>query len=440
MPPMKHILVFFLLFPVWLAAQDDSTATIDGRLKIYGGDASLRVAMVQDADVLIGELDDLVGEMPGTAFPIILKLYPPEEGKPSRIAKQFLKPEGGKSKYLLQIDLWLGRGNSFNRGEVERVILEMLLIERSLRALPPEETTERVEIRPWLVDGISEALLWKKNKGDRRMYISLMESGGWMEVEDMVDQKKTDKLDVLSRELFRASSGALVMALLSQDQGDQSLEEFLKRVGTFEGEQMTLLRTHFPQANLGKKGMDRWWMLQVAALSEKKLTEAMTVPETDEKLGKILELHLKDKKGQAIRVGLSEWRKVAALETQEERIEAVRPTSDLLAHLSFRCFPSYRAPIGGYIALLSNLAEGKTEQIDEMLVNIKSFRVAEMERHRQLIDLLDWYHLSSVKEESGEFEDFLRVKENLRNGTEAHKDALNKYMDQVQEIFEESKR
>ena len=436
---MKVVLALICLLPTWLGAQENSTSTIGGRLKIYGGASSLRVAMVQDADIIIRDLDQLVGELPGKAFPIFLKLYPAVEGKSSRIGQQFLKPEGGDSKYLLQIDLRLGRGNSFDRKKLDKVILEMLLIERSLRALPPEQSSDRVEIRPWLVDGIGEALLWRKNRGDRRMYLSLMESGGWMEVAKMVDQTKVDALDVLSRELFRASSGALVMALLSQNQGTQSLSEFLNRVATFEGEQMTLLRSHFPQANLGKKGLDRWWMLQVAALSEKKLTEAMTIPETDKKLVNILELYLKDAKGRAVRLGLDSWKQVADLESQEERSEAVRPTSDLLAHLSFRCFPTYRPAIGGYLAILSNLAEGKTEEIDTMLGNLQSFRTAEVERHHQLVDLLNWYHLSSVKEESGEFEDYLRVKGNLRRGSELRDDPLQDYMDQVEKIFKKPK-
>lgn len=436
---MKGIVALLLVFPIWLGAQENSTRSIDGRLTIYGGEPSLRVAMAQDADVMIKDLDQLVGGLPGKAFPIFLELYPPVKGKPSRIVRRLLTPEGGDTRYRLQIDLRLGPGNAFDRRQYDRVLLEMLLIERTLRALPPEEEAERVEIRPWLTDGIAEAILWKKNRGDRRMYLSLMESGGWMEVEKVVDRTTVGDLDVLRRELFRASSGALVMALLAQSEGAKSLSELLGKVASFEGEQMTLLRTHFPQANLGKQGLDRLWMLQVAAMSEKKLTEAMSVPETDGKLAQILELHLKDEKDEAVRVGLDSWRLVAAFETKEERLEAVRPTANLLAHLSFRCFPTYRPVIGKYIDLLSQLVEGETEEIDAVMENLQSFRTAEMERHQQLVDLLDWFHLSSVKEESGQFEDYLRVKKNLRLGNEIKDDPIHEYLDRVEEIFKPSK-
>ena len=120
---MKLMIALICLLPICLGAQEHSTSTVDGRLKIYGGDSSLRVAMVQDADITIRDLEQLVGELPGTAFPILLKLYPAVKGRSSRIGQQFLKPEGGNSKYLLQIDLRLGRGNSFDRKKLDSCLL-----------------------------------------------------------------------------------------------------------------------------------------------------------------------------------------------------------------------------------------------------------------------------------------------------------------------------
>ena len=69
----------------------------------------------------------------------------------------------------MQIYLRLGRGNSFEQKKFERVILQMLVMERSLRLLPEGESAERVEVRPWLLDGLAEAIQWKNGKGDRRM-------------------------------------------------------------------------------------------------------------------------------------------------------------------------------------------------------------------------------------------------------------------------------
>ena len=435
---MRFLFFVLCLLPFCSSGQEGRSSSIDGRLTILGGGSSLRVAMIQDADDLISDLDRLVGEVPGKPYPIYLEIFPFEKGKSSQISLEFLKPEGG-APYRLQIYLRLGRGSSFEQKQFERVILQMLVMERSLRSLPEGESVERVEVRPWLLDGLAEAIQWKNGKGDRRMYSSLMESGGWIEVEDLVDRAAIAGLDVLSRELFRASSGALVMALLAQNQGAKSLADFLGKVAVFEGEQMILLRTHFPQANLGPKGLERWWMLQVAALSEKKLSEAMTIPETDERLSGILELHLKNENEEAFRVSLGSWRQVAGLQSQEERIESIRPANDLLAHLSFRCFPTFRPVIAGYLKILSDVADGKTEEVEEMIRNLEEFRTAEVERHQKLVDLMDWYHLSSVRKESGEFEDYLKMQKNLRKGNEFGKDPLHQYLDKVQKVFEKPK-
>lgn len=176
-------------------------------------------------------------------------------------------------------------------------------------------------------------------------------------------------------------------------------------------------------------------MLQVAAMSEKKLTEAMTIPESESRLAKVLQLYPNDTAGQPMQVGLDSWRMVADLKTKEERVQAIRHTADLLAHLSFRCFPTYRPVIGGYLTILSNLGEGRTDEIEIMMANLKTYREAEMERFAQLTDLMDWYHLASVREESGEFDDYLRVRENLRKSNLVREDPVNRYLDRVQELF-----
>jgi hypothetical protein len=437
---MQVLLILVCLLPVMLRGQLNETSSVGGRLTVYGGSSALRVAMVQDAEILIKDLDHLAGEVTGKAFPIFLQLYPAVEGKASRIGRDFLKTPEAVSKYRLQIDLRLGQGNSFDQDQLDRVLLEMLLMERTLRSLPEDETAERVEIRPWLLDGVMEAILWDKNKGDRRMYSSLVDSGGWVEVEKLADRTTVGDLDVLTRELFRASSGALVMALLAQPQGKESMVNFLGKVAVYEGEPLNLLRTHFPQVNLGSKSLERWWMLQVAAMSEQKLTERMTIPETEEQLGKVLELHLRDARGRVYRVGIESWNQVAALATKEERIEAVRPALDLLAHLSFRSFPTYRDVIGEYIRLLSGLAMGKTEGMETALGNLQTFRTAESQRHEQVEDYMDWHHLRSVIKESGKFEDFIRLKKNLRGDEDSSKDPIQEYLDKVQKLYEQPKR
>ena len=437
---MKALIALLLLFPVLAAAQVETSSTQQNRVVIQGGESELRGVIVHEAETLINALDALVGEVKGVPFSIIVDLHPPAKGKPSALVRNFLQLEDPIKKYLLEIKMRLGQGNSFDQKKLDRALLEMLLIERTLRGMPAEEIAERVEIRPWLLDGISEALLWKAGKGDRRIYASLVESGGWMEVEKLVETETTAGMFVLSRELFRASSGALVMALLAQEQGKEAMANYLSRVATFEGEHLTLLRSNFPQVNLGREGLERWWMLQVAAMAEAPLTERLTIPETEEALGKALTLYFKSATGRSIEKGLEAWPEISRLETEEERIAVVRPATDLLTHLSYRCFPTYLPIIGGYLQALSDLATGEPKDLDLVFKNLRAYRDAEGKRFEMVVDLLDYYHISTVQEESGEFEDYLRFKRNLDKGSGQSTDPFNLYLDGVQELFEPIKR
>lgn len=437
---MKALLALVFLIPILATAQTDSASTQGGRIVVQGGNSKLRGAIVTDAEALTKSLSDLVGEPDGTPYPIILELRPAAKGKPSAIVPSFLHvPETPLQRYLLKLEMRLGQGGSFDQPALERELLEMLLIERSLRALPPEETTNRVEIRPWLLDGLGEALVWKSGRGDRRIYASLVDSGGWMAAEKLVETVNTAKMNVLSRELFRASSGALVMALLAQPQGNEAMSTYLGKVAVFEGEQLTLLRSNFPQVNLGKEGLERWWMLQVAAMSEANLTEQMTIPETEAVLDKVLKLYFKSKTGRTIERGLEAWPEIAKLETLEERSEIVRPATDLLTYLSFRCFPTYRPVLGGYLQAFNDLAETKTEGVAEVFENLRVYREAEQKRYETMIDLLDWYHISTVQTESGEFEGYLKFKRNIEGSSVKMDDPFNRYLDNVQKIFDRKK-
>ena len=66
---------------------------------------------------------------------------------------------------------------------------------------------------------------------------------------------------------------------------------------------------------------------------------------------------------------------------------------------------------------------------------IRDSRSAENTRHNQLIDLMDYYHLNSVSEQSPTFDDYLELKGNL-NKSESHKnDPLHQYLDAVEKIY-----
>lgn len=433
---MRKVCVLLVLVPVLLFGQGEVSSTQAGRIRFEGGDSGLRGVMVREAEALTKALERLLGEMDGASLPITVTLYPAEAGKRSVVAREFQFLPTNQPRFLFQVNLRLGPGNSVDQEALDRALLEMLILERSLRNLPPGEVVDRVELPPWVLDGVAEALKWQEGKGERRIYSSLMETGGWIDVEELVEARKTGEMDTLSRGLFRASSGGLAMALLANTDGKGAMSRYLQRVPTFEGDALSLLRQFFPQVNLGPKGLERWWMLQVAAMSKAPLSEAMTVPETEAALEKALRLHFKGKEGRPVVKGLSAYGEVLALEEVENRVAVVRPAADLLQYLSYRCYPAYREVIAGYLNFFDELAAGKGEEAEVILRNLGRFRVAEVARYEKLTDLLDWHHISNAREESGAFRDYLQIKRALEDAPLLKTDPFQRYVDQVQKVFD----
>ena len=62
-------------------------------------------------------------------------------------------------------------------------------------------------------------------------------------------------MDPISKAAFQTSSGALVMSLLEQEGGQESMRSMLSELSTFEGDEVALLRKHFPGMNLGPESL-----------------------------------------------------------------------------------------------------------------------------------------------------------------------------------------
>jgi len=228
------------------------------------------------------------------------------------------------------------------------------------------------------------------------------------------------------------------MALLDQQAGKAAMLEFLREVALYEGEPLTLVRNHFPEVNLGRNGLEKWWSLSVVKMAEKTLTESMTIRETEERLDKILRLHFRDEKGKVTLQSLDHWIEMADLPL-EDRVKVVRPAADLLTSLSYRCFPTYRDVVGGYLSVLSDMAAGNPDQIDEVLENLGDFRRGELNRMSKLLDLMDWYHLTTARQESGEFEEYLNLTKKLRETEVPKNDPVTDYVDKMQRYFSREK-
>ncbi len=426
--------------PISLGADSpEKINSSSGKFNVTGGEAQDRSAIILLAEEAQNELLRLTDEKnvrnEGEAIvPISIAL----EGKPGdpmrrrTHALEILSREAGY-ELLIRVDLCRG----IEKELFKRITTAALVYERTLRTEKVYVKDKIFVVPPWLVDGLLEATAWRLNQSDRRLYQALFKTGGLFKIEDLfaLDDRSYEDIDAAMRAAFRVSAGALVMALLQQPQGKDGFRNFLTEVAGFEGEMPGLLRKHFPELNLSETSLAKWRELQMANIGgQNLLTDIMTVAQTEQALNEALRLNFRTAEGIIQEKEMSAWPELAAL-SEQERANVVRRSQELLVRLSYRCFPSYRPMLLEYQVVLNQLIKNKTKDLESQLTAIEERRKTMIAKAERARDFLDWYEISTARETSGVFDDYLRLKDRLKANPHHRDDELSKYLDKMNALF-----
>ncbi|MCU0795018.1 MAG: hypothetical protein MUF31_03690 [Akkermansiaceae bacterium] len=404
-----------------------------GQFGVSGGDAGLRGSVAMQADGVRAKFIRLAGEAPERKMAIEIELVGKAGDAPKArpLAYQLRHTE---ARFVLRLYVDVSRGIPHER--LEEALIASLLMDRALADVPVGELARPLSVPPWLVVGIREAWAWAEELGDRRLYESVFQKGGGFELEELMAMPASihERLDGVSRAIFRAQSGAMVMALLGQPGGAEGFAALCAEIPDYEGEMPLLLRQRFPEMNLSEKSLAKWWALTLAKLADARLTEVMNIRETEEALAAALVLSYADAQGARVEVPLEKWRELPEM-GGAARFEAVRPVQDALGHLSFRCFPSYRPLLLSYQEWLAAWAkEGDGEAID--LAELAETREIFLQRGLRARDYLDYVEIKEATEISGSFEDYLLLKEQLKERKRAPRtDPLSRYLETLDAVY-----
>jgi hypothetical protein len=411
----------------------DSVVSTSRQFRVSGGTPMIRGTLAIIAEESKTELLRLTGEKDEWKVPVTIRLHG-QQGDPlpaRTIRLGLLEVEGAVE---LGIDIHLSHG--IEHEPFKRATTAALLYERALRKGAPADPEHALEVPPWLSDGLREATAWRLDQSDRKLYEAVFKSG-LFKLDDLftTDEPAFGNLDGASRAAFRVSSGALVMALLEQPQGKDGFRSFLTAIAAFEGEMPALLRKHFPEMNLSETSLAKWWALQLANKGGlNALTDTMTIRESEDALAAALVLNFRTPEGILRQKPLTAWPEVAALE-EPERLNAVRSAEDALVRLSFRCFPSYRDLLKEYQLILVAIGRNDTRNIAPTLTKLEEARVTKTALATRARDYLDWYEITRARETSGEFEDYLKLKERLKSNPHHRKDGIANYLDRMDRIL-----
>lgn len=428
-------LFFALSLAGWAADEfEGRVQSEEGLLSIQGGSDELRNALLSRGNSLIQSLEKVVGSSEGKFVPVSITLVEAKGGENS-VSRELLELPEMKNQLQLRVTMRFTGEGRLKVPELERTLLELLIYERGLRGRQGGQELDRVFVPPWIVEGLMEAIRWDRGQKDRGIYEVLARDGQSLALEKLLEQKEYNWSNPLREKIFRSSAGSLVMALLAQPGGKEGMVGFLSELPTFRGEQSGLIGKHFPGVNQGRQGLEKWWLLQIAAMAEAPITEALSPAETERRLQEILVFKVPRGEGTE-QIDLLHWRQLLMLDPKT-RAEAIRPAVGSLINLTNRSFPTYREAIAGYLEVLTRISQGNEELVEVMLGNLAAFRGEQVVQAERLEELLDWYLLSTTTEESGKFEDFLDLQQELEGGEGYSGDPVMEYVEKAERLFAE---
>ena len=419
---------------------------------VIGDDFGLRTQVIRLAEALRTEFLFELGEKQKeekeetkreTQIQIQLLDVPKEQAKGSAFRKLYGEAPNGGHYLKLIVD-----ANRMKTKELELEILKMLFLERTISGSRQLPKNAELITHDWMVDGFLSLMDWRAERVDKDNFLALSRNPKLFDLDKIfqMKRKRMEGLDKVTKKSYKAAAGALVMALLNQPNGKESMNEMLTELSVFYGESQSIIQQHFPLVNKGKNGIRVTWLLELAAMGVSKLTDSMSILETDEKLTQILNFQWENKDGELVETGIEGYELLIDLE--EEALKAtIEKASKKLYTLEARSFPLYRPMITAYkgsLQLLINKPEkgvrkkmswkSSVADFEVILKNITKERtlyVAAAERSR---DYLDWFAINGNRTIKGDLSSFEKVKENAE---EQLKDShISRYLNTLNSYYE----
>ncbi|MGJ8672539.1 hypothetical protein [Rubritalea sp.] len=416
-------------------AQSNTSEIQTRKIVVKGDNTQLRMAISSIANEIGEELRSLLGE--ADEFQDGRTIYIEMESSPgSLMVRPRVKPFEHSDLF---IELLVNTRQQVDRDVLAHGVIEVLLYRRGLAEVNTLEDDQMIAVPTWLSVGLLEASNWKKDSTKRRVYEHLLKRPDLFTLDQTLTSSGMDvrSFDSTNNTFFRASSCALVLSMLNQDNGEAGMRAFIDDVVLFEGDMSELIRRHFPLVNMGSNGIHKMWSLQIAEMAAPKMTESLTMQESDVKLTESLRFAISDEEGNSKLVPISDYALLTELSTKQ-KIIAVDTMRQGVIQLSNRCHPIYRPLLLEYVAISGDVVAGKTDEVEERLNTLSSQRQNILIADERCRDYLDWYQITRARTVTGDFSGFMRLKERLAMEREDAKDeSLDTYLDKVQSLMED---
>ncbi len=422
-------------FTPTIRAKNSSTGATR-HITVKGDDVRLNKAVSAEGDDLVRKLAKLLGEPEPqkSKYPIILTLYSKGNAKRGvKYSSSVVPVEGGG--YV--IDLVVDTRDGIDYSAVKQGIMQALIQERTMRTDPKINKETKISVPRWISDGILGAVQWKEAVTNRSVYELLKLQPNLYPVPMLfaTDGEKLKELGKTKTDIYHASATAMILALQRQKEGKPSLARMLSQVAIFEGETEELLRKNFPALNVGSRGLQKLWNLQLADMSASRMLDTLTIRQTEARLAKILFFTLRGKAGVAKFIPIDDYDVLVGL-ADEERVQVLQTIRQNIQQLSYRCYPDYQPLLAEYSFIINDIAQGKVGDIPVRLQNLAEERARKLEAGERVRNILDWYQISEAKGLKGDFSGYEKLIKQIEYERKKNADSIiAPYVNQVEQLM-----
>lgn len=410
---------------------DEHVVSQSRMFSVSGGDALRMGAIASHADDVRNQFNKLLGIEDKWKYLVSIRLIgttaDAPRAKPIRTTVRVLGHEPS-----LQIRIYAGGGLSIVK--LDEAIVSTLLYEYALRSIRADALPDYLEMPPWLVTGVQQALLWKQGRVDRRYYENLFNKGDMISPEEIVSAQNPETLDASSRQLYEVSCGVLVMGLLQRDGGAERLRNLLAESLTQEGEARQVITAHFHEMGVDENNFSKWWALALAALAMPQAMDVLTPLETEKQLHEaLLVTGMDEEKHLPYTVSITE---LAELKKLPDWQQQARNCTEALTELSMRCFPGHRFIIMEYVRAIGELLEGASdEKVEAILEPLQNLREAYKEAAVRGRDYLDWFEITQLGSTGkGNFSSYMEAMRLLREDSPGPDTHISRYLDDIEAL------
>jgi hypothetical protein len=379
-----------------------------GQFAIYCDNREFRGLLVGFVEANKGELLRILQERDDWKFPIVMALETESDAQPQAqpVVTTLVNTIAGP-----KIDMAIRLGGDPTKVSLQRHIVHALLLEMAYRERPPVRGGERYAEPPWwLVEGLLHAIRSHNNIRDPDIFKSIVNTEKLPSLEKILTQPPLH-LDAAAGAVDRASSLALVEALLRLPSGPKNLVRFIHAWPDAGGDAVTLLAKHFPMLGESPQSLAKWWTLQLAAQGQSGQWRAMSPAESETELNKLLQLEISvGKPPRKERFALGDFERYVKLPGARP---ALRIAQVNIVTLSARSSSAFQPILAEYEEICGRLSNGRTKGVADRIAAVERQRRSLLQRLGEITDYVNWYEATQTKGTTGQFDNYLKAVESL---------------------------